>query len=318
MQAHSGRATSIVAAARHALPAPIGMAAIAAGLQQVLQHCQTVAAERLTITSKELWLTLLPAVAYWIVAGAYDLLDHLQLPVLERCRLHSAKEQAQRNSVSRAHVFWRVLLQHAIQLVVGVVMTLADPGFCDSKPWRGWARAAPEVLLAMLVFDSWQYMIHRLMHESKPLYNAIHSHHHRLIVCYAYGALYNHPLEALLLDTVGGVVTFYATNISCRAAVAFFTFASVKTVLDHSGYRFPVNPVHGLFPNNAAYHDVHHDPRGFRKNYSQPFFTHWDWVLGTYLDPSELKPLRSAAEAAASDKAAIASATGGDGGKKRQ
>jgi sphinganine C4-monooxygenase len=33
---------------------------------------------------------------------------------------------------------------------------------------------------------------------------------------------------------------------------------------------------------------VHHDLRGFRKNYSQPYFTHWDWLLGTYLDPADL------------------------------
>jgi sphinganine C4-monooxygenase len=43
-----------------------------------------------------------------------------------------------------------------------------------------------------------------------------------------------------------------------------------------------------FFPNNALYHDVHHDPRGFRKNYSQPFFTFWDKLLGTYMDPAEI------------------------------
>ena len=41
----------------------------------------------------------------------------------------------------------------------------------------------------------------------------MHSHHHRLVVPYAYGALYNHPLEALLLDTLGGVVTLYASGM---------------------------------------------------------------------------------------------------------
>ncbi len=76
----------------------------------------------------------------------------------------------------------------------------------------------------------------------------------------------------------------------------------VKTVLDHSGYRFPVNPLHPLFPNNAAYHDTHHDLRGFRKNYSQPFFTHWDWLLGTYMDPRELRE-QDAAAAKAKQKA---------------
>lgn len=267
------------------------MEALADAAGRLYQHCASVAATRLTLTSTELWVSLLPVVFYWAVAAFFDMLDHLQLPALERYRLHSAKEAATRNTVSRRHVVWRVLLQHAIQVAVGMLMTFADPGFCDAKPWRGWARAAREFVLAMLVLDAWQYFIHRAMHESKALYNAIHSHHHRLVVCYAYGALYNHPLEALLLDTVGGVVTFYASGISCAGGAAFFTFSTIKTVLDHSGYTWPVNLLHGAFPNNAAYHDVHHDPRGFRKNYSQPYFSHWDRLLGTYLAPEELKPL---------------------------
>jgi len=31
---------------------------------------------------------------------------------------------------------------------------------------------------------------------------------------------------------------------------------------------------------SAAYHDVHHDFKWIKKNYSQPFFTHWDWIMG--------------------------------------
>eukprot|EP00878_Enallax_costatus_P004983 GHUV01005240.1.p1 GENE.GHUV01005240.1~~GHUV01005240.1.p1 ORF type:complete len:272 (+),score=58.96 GHUV01005240.1:369-1184(+) len=268
------------------------MEAVGAAVRDLVQHCQTVAAERLTLRSTELWVSLMPVVFYWALSAYFEVLDRLKLPFFEKYRIHSEQEAKQRNMVSRTTVLWRVVLQHMIQVAVGVVMTLVDPGFCDAKPFTGWLRAVPEFLLAMAVMDAWQYFIHRWMHESKALYNAIHSHHHRMIICYAYGALFNHPLEALLLDTVGGVVSFYASGISCRGSVAFFTFSTVKTVLDHSGYRFPVNPLHDVFPNNAVYHDVHHDPRGFRKNYSQPYFTVWDKLLGTYMDPAELKPYK--------------------------
>lgn len=54
------------------------------------------------------------------------------------------------------------------------------------------------------------------MHVNTYLYKHIHSHHHRLTVPYAYGALYNHPLEALLLDTLGGVITLYASGMRCE------------------------------------------------------------------------------------------------------
>lgn len=70
-----------------------------------------------------------------------------------------------------------------------------------------------------------------------------------------------------------------------------------------------------FFPNNALYHDVHHDPRGFRKNYSQPFFTFWDKIMGTYMDPAEIhggKPFCPAKAAAAAADAAAAEAKGGE------
>lgn len=77
----------------------------------------------------------------------------------------------------------------------------------------------------MLVFDAWQYAIHRAMHESKWLYNQFHSVHHRLIIPYAWGALYNHPLEAFLLDTIGSLITTlvagrHRAGIDMQSAIA--------------------------------------------------------------------------------------------------
>jgi hypothetical protein len=48
----------------------------------------------------------------------------------------------------------------------------------------------------------------------------------------------------------------------------------------------------------AAYHDVHHDVRGIKSNFSQPYFTFWDHVCGTYLDPAQfhLTPAQLAAQ----------------------
>lgn len=246
----------------------------------------------------EFWMPLLPVVLYWVVACAYDLVDARQHPWTEARRLRKQAEADARNAaISRAHVVRRVLLQHAVQCAVAWANVLVDPGFCDVRPLGSPLKTAGQFALCMVVFDAWQYMIHRLMHESKPLYNAVHSTHHRLLVCYAAGALYNHPLEAFLLDTVGALATVYASGAPCNVATAFFCFATVKTVTDHCGYDWPVNPLAPLFANNARYHDVHHDPRGFRKNFSQPFFTHWDWLLGTRMDPSELARMDEEREA---------------------
>jgi sphinganine C4-monooxygenase len=51
--------------------------------------------------------------------------------------------------------------------------------------------------------------------------------------------------------------------------------------------------------NNAAYHDIHHQSWGIKTNFSQPFFTVWDRVLGTmWKGDTALKYERTRAAAA--------------------
>ena len=61
----------------------------------------------------------------------------------------------------------------------------------------------------------------------------------------------------------------------------FFTGSTLKTVDDHCGYALPWDPLQHLTSNNAGYHDVHHQSWGIKTNFSQPFFTFWDRILGT-------------------------------------
>ena len=116
---------------------------------------------------------------------------------------------------------------------------------------------------------------------NKFLYTTLHSRHHRLYVPYAFGALFNHPLEGLLLDTLGCGLAYLATGMSIRQGMWFFTCSTIKTVDDHCGYAFPWDPLQHITSNNAAYHDVHHQSWGVKTNFSQPFFTSWDHWLGT-------------------------------------
>lgn len=128
--------------------------------------------------------------------------------------------------------------------------------------------------------------------------DTLHSRHHRLYVPYAYGALYNHPIEGFLLDTLGAGIAYKVAGMSTRQAMCFFTCLTLKTVDDHSGYSLPWDPIQYLSSNNAAYHDVHHQSWGIKvcvkiapldrilsnlnqTNFSQPCSTFWDRVLGT-------------------------------------
>lgn len=138
-----------------------------------------------------------------------------------------------------------------------------------------------QFLLATFIMDTWQYFWHRAMHMNKWLYTKFHSRHHRLYVPYAYGALYNHPVEGFLLDTLGGGVAYLLTGMTARQAMLFFTISTCKTVDDHCGYNLPWDPFQRLTSNNSAYHDIHHQSWGIKTNFSQPYFTFWDSLMGT-------------------------------------
>ncbi|KAI4131400.1 MAG: hypothetical protein LQ338_001227 [Usnochroma carphineum] len=138
-----------------------------------------------------------------------------------------------------------------------------------------------QYLLAMFFVDTWQYFIHRAMHTLPWLYRTFHVRHHRLYVPYAFGALYNHPLEGFLEDTVGSLLAFKIAGMSVRQGMWFFTFSTIKTVDDHSGFRLPWDPLQFLTDNNAYYHDIHHQSWGMKSNFSQPFTSSWDRLFGT-------------------------------------
>ncbi|XP_031101430.1 sphinganine C4-monooxygenase 1-like [Ipomoea triloba] len=235
--------------------------------------------------SDELLGTFVPIVVYWLYSGIYSILGGLH-----NYRLHSKKEEDEKNLVSKADVVKGVVLQQAVQAIVATILfavTGNDGEVAINQ--ESLLVLARQFIIAMVVLDTWQYFMHRYMHQNKFLYRHIHSQHHRLVVPYAFGALYNHPLEGLILDTIGGALSFLASGMSPRASIFFFSFATIKTVDDHCGLWLPGNLFHIFFKNNSAYHDIHHQLYGSKYNFSQPFFVTWDRILGTYM-PYELQP----------------------------
>ncbi|KAK6133671.1 hypothetical protein DH2020_032581 [Rehmannia glutinosa] len=251
--------------------------------------------------SDELIGTFAPIIVYWLYSGVYVLLGSL-----ENYRLHTKKDEDEKNLVSKMDVVKGVLLQQAVQAVVATIlfaMNLLSTQVTgsDTDPTQTQQTSlivlARQFLVAMMVLDTWQYFMHRYMHHNKFLYRHIHSQHHRLIVPYAFGALYNHPVEGLLLDTIGGALSFLISGMSPRASIFFFSFATLKTVDDHCGLWLPGNLFHLLFRNNSAYHDIHHQLYGNKYNFSQPFFVMWDRILGTYMPYSLEKRSKGGFEA---------------------
>ncbi|WVQ78358.1 hypothetical protein IAT38_000443 [Cryptococcus sp. DSM 104549] len=150
-----------------------------------------------------------------------------------------------------------------------------------------WGVPAFQMFFSFFIIDTWQYFWHRAMHVNRWLYRHFHSHHHRLYAPYAFGALYNHPVEGFILDTLGAAIAEEVAGMTLRQATLLFTISTLKTVDDHCGYRLWWDPCQLLFANNADYHDIHHQAYGIKANFSQPFFTNWDKLLGTRMTRDE-------------------------------
>ncbi|EDK42542.1 protein SUR2 [Lodderomyces elongisporus NRRL YB-4239] len=256
-----------------------------------------------------------PIVAYWTYSSFFHFIDVYELA--EKYRIHPSEEELKRNKVTVHEVVRDVILQHVIQTVVGLTVFYFDAtqltGFELYTMWQlkhnhlpswvpnlvlyygymyGWSFL--RLCVAFLVIDTWQYWLHRFMHVNKTLYRRFHSRHHRLYVPFAFGALYNDPLEGFLLDTLGSGIASIVAGLSHREQIVLYTFATLKTVDDHCGYRLPYDIFQIIFPNNSVYHDIHHQIWGIKNNFSQPFFTFWDVFNRTqYKFVNEYKDLQN-------------------------
>ncbi|KIJ61980.1 hypothetical protein HYDPIDRAFT_169366 [Hydnomerulius pinastri MD-312] len=280
-----------------------------------------------------------PVIMFWTLSLCFHCLDISSWRWLDRYRIHESEEVKSRNLASRSEVFWTVFSQHVVQSLLGYiwldepqeisivacqrgmevvgevlrrVMTCPAVPEAWQKVWelRGaemthwlywWGVPAFQLLLSMFILDTWEYFLHRLMHSNKFLYKHFHSVHHRLYIPYAYGAMYNHPLEGFILDTCGALLASTISGLTVRQAMFFFTFSTAKGIHDHCGYNFPLDPFQFLSGNNVEYHDIHHQASvksfagvglrtiGMKSNFSQPFFTHWDTILGTRMTKKDVE-----------------------------
>ncbi|KAI7955884.1 hypothetical protein MJO29_007283 [Puccinia striiformis f. sp. tritici] len=269
---------------------------------------------------------IVPLLAYWVVSIVFTVLDKLEIPAIEKYRLHEPAELTKRNKVTPAQVIKAVILQQLIQTALGLFYLDSSPSDILNRDYLQeiknyaptisliirillppkhanwvlinygqsltqwaywWGLPILQFLWASFVLDTWQYFWHRAFHINQFLYKHIHSVHHRLYCPYSYGALYNHPLEGFILDTLGAVIAHWASGMSVRQATLLFGISTAKTVDDHCGLALPYDPFQHLFGNNAAYHDIHHQQFGIKKNFSQPYFVHWDVLMGTRMSTAD-------------------------------
>ncbi|XP_051230666.1 sphinganine C4-monooxygenase 1-like [Lolium perenne] len=154
------------------------------------------------VTVEDAVAAVVPIVVYWAYSGVHMALGHAR--VIDKYRLNSKDEEDSKNMVSKRAVLANVLMQHAMQLAAVAVLTVVcnlaagtltggRRGGVTAAPPTSYLTAARQIAVAVVVFDAYRYAWHRLAHRSRFIYRHLHSWHHRIVVPYAFGAIYGHP-----------------------------------------------------------------------------------------------------------------------------
>ncbi|XP_044983553.1 sphinganine C4-monooxygenase 2-like [Hordeum vulgare subsp. vulgare] len=223
-----------------------------------------------------------PIAVYWAYSGVHTALGNSRL--MDKYRLNTKDEEDRKNMVSKRAVILNVLMQLAALALLTMVPTTAAKADGVSRT-AAYLTAAARIAAAVLVFDAYRYAWHRLAHLNRFLYRHLHPWHHRIVVPYAFGAIYGHPVEVLIADTAGASLAVLVTGLlpsSPRATAMFLTLCTVKAIDNHCGVCLLPRRLQSVW-NGAAYHGVHHLPRGVRYNFSDLFFVTWDHVFGTHM-----------------------------------
>ncbi|HEX3862142.1 MAG TPA: sterol desaturase family protein [Stellaceae bacterium] len=140
---------------------------------------------------------------------------------------------------------------------------------------------------SMLVFDTWFYWLHRLIH-TRRLYPRVHRWHHLTVTPVVWSNNSDRLIDNLFLQSYW-LVAHFLVPAAPVVLLAHKLYDQITGVVGHSGYEhggiwcWPPSPLVGV-----THHDQHH--RYFRCNYAT-HFSLWDRLMGT-LHPDHDAELR--------------------------
>jgi Delta7-sterol 5-desaturase len=132
--------------------------------------------------------------------------------------------------------------------------------------------------VSMLVFDTWFYWGHRLIH-AKALYRRIHAWHHRSNTPTVWSNNSDTLLDDLILQSYFFFAPFFLP-IPGLILIAHKIYDQITGMIGHSGYEYSAGPL-SRFPFlllGVTFHDQHHE--SFSYNYAT-HFSFWDRLMKT-------------------------------------
>ena len=154
-------------------------------------------------------------------------------------------------------------------------------------PWRGIPGVMLSLLASLVLFDTWFYWLHRLIH-SRPLYRRVHRWHHLTSTPVVWSNNSDRLADNLFLQSYW-LIAHFLLPAAPAVLLAHKLYDQVSGVVGHCGIEHggrwcgPPSPLVGV-----THHDQHH--RFFRCNYAT-HFTLWDRLMGT-LHPEHDDELR--------------------------
>lgn len=135
-------------------------------------------------------------------------------------------------------------------------------------------------IASMVLYDTWFYWLHRLIHHRR-LFKHVHRWHHMTTSPVVWSNNSDTLLDNCFLQSYW-LIAHFIIPISPVVLLAHKIYDQITGAIGHSGHEYggrlftPPSPL-----ASVTHHDRHH--RHFRCNYGT-HFTHWDWLMGTLDD----------------------------------
>lgn len=131
------------------------------------------------------------------------------------------------------------------------------------------------ILLGIVLLDTYQYFSHRFYHSDDYIYSLLHKEHHsqRQI---SPETSFSHSDAVVTLDSLLLITIFIYFKIIFIEHIIILSLSFVSNVSDHT------------HTSKNKFHYIHHHVNK-NKNLQAPFFTYWDHIFGTYHKDTEIK-----------------------------
>lgn len=220
--------------------------------------------------------TIVSVVSFLLFAVPFTIFAAKQPVWAERYRIQ-ARAVNRRAIVKPA--FGRFALNSSVMALVTLVswpvLRLSNVHAGPLPPW--WVIVL-QLGFFILLDDFLFYWLHRGLHESRWLYQKVHSVHHRVTTPWAITGHYVHPVEYILT----GMVMLAGPILLGSHVVTLYVWIIVRqweAAEGHAGYDFRWSPTRLIpFSDGATHHDFHHAK--VIGNYAG-FFPWWDTAFGT-------------------------------------